>query len=139
MEFSLSSLVHMFPADHRKGRPRVEIRSLSFLHGRVGTFASTGKVELKWPISNSLVSAATLRCHDLTGERERGCCSVAQSCPSLCDPMNCSTPGLPVHHQLPELAQTHVHRVGDAIQPSHPLSSPSPPAFSFSRHQGLFQ
>ena len=54
--------------------------------------------------------------------------SVAQSCPTLCDPMNCSTPGLPVHHQLPEFTQTHVHRVGDAIQPSHPLSSPSPPA-----------
>ena len=54
--------------------------------------------------------------------------SVAQSCPTLCDPMNPSTPGLPVHHQLPEFTQTHVHRVGDAIQPSHPLSSPSPPA-----------
>ena len=54
--------------------------------------------------------------------------SVAQSCPTLCDPMNRSTPGLPVHHQLPEFTQTHVHRVGDAIQPSHPLSSPSPPA-----------
>ena len=52
--------------------------------------------------------------------------SVAQSCLTLCDPMNCSTPGLPVHHQLPEFTQTHVHRVGDAIQPSHPLSSPSP-------------
>ena len=57
----------------------------------------------------------------------------------LCDPMNCSTPGLPVHHQLPELAQTQVHRVGNAIQPSHPLSSPSPPAFSLSQQQGLFQ
>ena len=54
--------------------------------------------------------------------------SVAQSCPTLCDPMNCSTPGLPVHHHLPEFTQTHIHRVGDAIQPSHPLSSPSPPA-----------
>ena len=54
--------------------------------------------------------------------------SVAQSCPTLCDPMNCSTPGLPVHHQLWESTQTHVHRVGDAIQPSHPLLSPSPPA-----------
>ena len=54
--------------------------------------------------------------------------SVAQSCPSLCDPMDCSMPGIPVHHQLPEFTQTHVHRVGDAIQPSHPLSSPSPPA-----------
>ena len=63
--------------------------------------------------------------------------SVAQSCPTLCDPMDCSMPGLPVHHQLPEFTQTHVHQVGDAIQPSHPLSSPSPPAFNLSQHQGL--
>ena len=65
--------------------------------------------------------------------------SVAQSCPTLCDPMNHSTPGLPVHHQLPEFTQTHVHRVSDAMQPSHPLSSPSPPAFNISQHQGLFK
>ena len=65
--------------------------------------------------------------------------SVAQLCLTLCDPMDCSTSGLPVHHQLPELAQTHVHRVGDAIQPSHPLSSPSPPAFNLYLHQGLFK
>ena len=65
--------------------------------------------------------------------------SVAQSCPTLCDPMNCSTPGLPVHHQLPEFTQTHVHRVHDAIQPSHPLLSPSPPAPNPSQHQSLFQ
>ena len=65
--------------------------------------------------------------------------SVAQSCPSLCDPMNRSTPGLPVHHQLLEPTQTHVHRVSDAIQPSHPLSSPSPPTFNLSQHQGLFK
>jgi len=65
--------------------------------------------------------------------------SVAQSCPTLFDPMNHSTPGLPVHHQLPEFTQTHVHRVSDAIQPSHPLSSPSPPAPNPSQHQSLFQ
>ena len=65
--------------------------------------------------------------------------SVAQSCPTLRDPMNRSTPGLPVHHQLPELTQPHVHRVSDPIQPSHPLSSPSPPAPSPSQHQSLFQ
>ena len=65
--------------------------------------------------------------------------SVTQSCPTLCDPMNHSTPGLPVHHQLPEFTQTHVHWVSDAIQPSHPLSSPSPPALSLSQHQGLFK
>ena len=64
-------------------------------------------------------------------------CSVALSCLSLCDPMDCSTPGLPVHHQFPELTETHVHRVSDAIQPSHPLSSPSPPAFNLSHHQGF--
>ena len=64
--------------------------------------------------------------------------SVAQSCPTLCDPMNRSMPGLPVHHQLPEFTPTHAHRVGDAIQPSHPLSSPSPPACNPSQHQGLF-
>ena len=65
--------------------------------------------------------------------------SVAQSCPTLCDPINRSTPGLPVHHQIPEFLQTHGHWVSDAIQPSHPLSSPSPPAFNLSQHQGLFQ
>ena len=65
--------------------------------------------------------------------------SVAQSCPTLCNPMNCSTPGLPVHHQLPEFTQTHIHRVSDAIQPSHPLSSPSPPAPNPFQHQILFQ
>ena len=65
--------------------------------------------------------------------------SVAQSCLTLCDPMNHSTPGLPVHHQLPESTQTHVHWVSDAIQQSHPLSSPSPPALNLSQHQGLFQ
>ena len=63
--------------------------------------------------------------------------SVSQSCPTLCDPMNRSTPGLPVHHQLPEFTQTHVHRVSDATQPSHPLLSPSPPALNLSQHQGL--
>ena len=65
--------------------------------------------------------------------------SVAQSCPTLCDPMNRSTPGLPVPHQLPKFTQTHVHRVSDAIQPSHPLLSPSPPASNPSQHQDLFQ
>ena len=64
--------------------------------------------------------------------------SVAQSCPTLCDPMNRSMPGLPVHHQLPESTQTHVHRVSDAIQPSHLLLSPSPPALNLSQHQDLF-
>ena len=65
--------------------------------------------------------------------------SVAQSCPALCDPMNHSTPNHPVHHQLPEFTQTHIHLVGDAIQPSHPLSSSSPPAPNPFQHQNLFQ
>ena len=64
--------------------------------------------------------------------------SVAQLCPTLCNPMDCRMPGLPVHHQLLESTQTHVHWIGDAIQPSHALSSPSPPAFNLSQHQGLF-
>ena len=67
------------------------------------------------------------------------CCSVTKLCPTLCDPMKCSTPGFPVLHCVLEFAQTHVHWVGDAIQPSHPLSSPSPPAPNPSQHQGIFQ
>ena len=73
-------------------------------------------------------SAETLNCR----------CSVAQSCLALCDPMDCSTPGFPVHHHLLEFSQTHVPWVGDTIQPSHSLSSPSPPAFNISQPQGLF-
>ena len=65
--------------------------------------------------------------------------SVTQSCPTLCDPMDCSTPGFPVHQQFPELTQSLVHQVSDAIQPSHPLLSPSPLTFNLSQHQGLFQ
>ena len=64
---------------------------------------------------------------------------AAQSCPTLCNPMDCSTPGLPVDHQLPEITKIHGHPIGNAIQPSHPLLSPSPPTFNFSQHQGLFQ
>ena len=69
------------------------------------------------------------------------CISSVQllTCVRLCEPMDCSTPGLPFHHQLPKLAQTHVRLVSDVIQPSHPLSFPSPPAFNLSQHQGLFQ
>ena len=76
---------------------------------------------------------------DWSRDLESKISSVTQSCLTLCDPMNCSMPGLPVHHQLLEFTQTHVHWVGDAIQPTHPLSSPSPPAFTLSQHQGLFQ
>ena len=79
-----------------------------------------------------LITLAVLRCSVQFS-------SVGQSCLTLCDPMNCSTPGLPVHHQLPEFSQTHVHRVDDAIQPYHPLSSPFPLAPNPSQHQSLFQ
>ena len=96
-----------------------------------------------------LPSQGCLYLSKMLREHQSSCCygsvifaqfsSVAQLCPILCYPMDCSMPGFPVHHQLPELVQTHVHWVGDAIQPSHPLSSPSPPAFNRSQHQGLFQ
>ena len=101
---------------------------------------------VSWPLVKSLKGISPTQ--QLAGSKWRALkpraldsqfSSVAQSCLTLCDPMNCSTPGFPVHHQLPELLQTHVHQVGDAIQPSHPLSSPSPPAFSLSQHQDLFQ
>ena len=78
-------------------------------------------------------------CHIYTHWNTQSVSSVTQSCSTLCDPMNLSTPGLPVYHKLPEFTQTHAQRVGNAIQPSHPLSSPSPPAPNPSQHQGLFQ
>jgi len=86
------------------------------------------------------ISTAALRqLHQCHLSRFHQFSSVAQSCLTLCHPMNRSTPGLPVHHQLPEFTQTHVRRVSDAIQPSHPLSSPSLPAPNPSQHQSLFQ
>ena len=87
---------------------------------------------LVWTVQNQNTAS-------LTGLHLVQFSSVVQSCPTLCNTMNRSTPGLPVHHQLPEFTQTYVHRVGDAIQPSHPLSSPSPPAPNPSQHQSLFQ
>ena len=86
-----------------------------------------------------LIGAKVLWHHRGKGIRSDQIRSVTQLCPNLCDPMNRSTPGLPVHHQLPEFTETHIHQVGDAIQPSHPLSSPSPPAPNPSQHKGLFQ
>ena len=97
---------------HHRMEPLKEFLSLFYLHSMASCFHQLAGVQLS---------------------------SVTQSCPTLCDPMNCSTQGLPVHHQLPEFTQTHIHRVSDAIQPSHPLSSPSPPAPNPSQHQGLFQ
>ena len=93
-------------------------------------------------ISESFVKCSSLSfvsVRDYLTERGLQFSSVVQSCPTLCNPVDCSTPGLPVRHQLLELTQTHVHWVGDAIQPSHPLLSSSPPAFNLSQHQGLFQ
>ena len=87
------------------------------------------------PHKKMLLSLLFTHGHHLTGQFS----SVIQSCPTLCNPMDCSMPGLPAHHQLQELTQTHVHWVSEATQPSHPLSSPSPPALNLSQHQGLFQ
>ena len=96
--------------------------------------AAVFTVTKKW---KKLISQWNKMKHIHTMEPSVQFSSVAQSCPTLCDPMNRSTPGLPVHHQLPEFTQTHVHRVSDAIQPSHPLSSPSPPAPNPSQHQSF--
>ena len=92
-------------------------------------------------VPNRERSMSRLYCHPayLTDMQSQSVSSVTQSCLTLCNPIDCSMPGLPVHHQLLEFTQTHVHRVGDAIQPSHPLLSPSPLAFNLSRHWGLFK
>ena len=107
-----------------------QLREVSIYHGFryvLYTFLSSSSGTLLMPMFICLMSSSIQFS------------SVAQSCQTLCDPMNRTTPGLLVHHQLPEFTQTHVHRVGDAIQPSHPLSSPSPPALNPSQHQSLFQ
>ena len=96
--------------------PNPEIKPMSLTSLALAPLASSGKLSSAFQFS-----------------------PVAQSCPTLCNPMNQSMPGLPVHHRLPEFTQIHVHCVGDAIQPSHPLSSPSPPTFNLSQHQGLFK
>ena len=102
-------------------------------------------------VPESEMSEATACTHNFFSRKEKGkkilsyeciipsVSSVTHLCPTLCYPLNCSTPGLPVHYQLPEFTQTHVHWVSDAIQTSHPLPSPSPPALNLSQHQGLFQ
>ena len=108
------------------------------LHSRLLLGSVIRVLEKDWRRKNS--SAPLLLCFSILSNcfsSDPSPCSVTQSCPTLCNPMDCSTPGFPVHHQLPELAQTHVHRVSDAIQPSHPLLFPSPPAFNLSQQQGL--
>ena len=105
-----------------KGRPKLGVKLL---------ISFSKKLSLSWISSSWKTTTRTFSSVQFS--------SVAQSCPTLCDQMNHSMPSLPVHHQLPEFTQTHVHRVSDAIQPSHPLSSPSPPVPNLSQHQGLFQ
>ena len=103
--------------------PEPQTLSTAF-HSRTGIWPSWAKIIRAFPrASNGIVQFS----------------SVAQLCPTLCNPMDGNTPGLPVHYRLLEFTQTHVHWVGDAIQPSHPLSSPSPPTFNLSQHQGLFK
>ena len=99
-----------------------------------GSKAATGDINLhEEQLSGSTSRPRGQVCQNVN------CCSVTQSCLTLCDPVDCSTPGLPVHHQLPEFTQTHVHWVSDAIQPSHPLLFPSPPAFNLSQHQSFLK
>ena len=125
--------------------PRYEFHlSRSYTHRVLGGGLSAG---LKSPDPANHSKEGLLSCHvcqNMHLSRHQNIImfqfsSVTQSCPTFCDPMNHSTPGLPVHHQLPDFTQTHVHRVGNAIQPSHPLSSPFPPAPNPSQHQSLFQ
>ena len=116
--------------------------------GIEGTYLNIIKAIYDKPKANIILNSEKLKAFPLKLATRQGCplsplssvqfSSVAQSCLTLCNPMNCSMPGLPVHHLLPEFTQTHVHQVGDAIQPSHPLSSPSPPALNPFQHQGLF-
>ena len=96
-------------------------------------------IELVIPFNHLMLSRPLASCPQYSQASGSQLSSVTQSCLTLCDPMNCSTPDLPVHHQLPESTQTHVHWVSDAIQTFHSLSSLSPPAFNLSQHQGLFQ
>ena len=107
-----------------------------------GRFYAFSWADLAWFEGNQRIWANVLNCIELNWhvlDRGGGCCSGTQVCPTLCKPLDCSKPGFPVLHYLPDFAQSHTHRVDDAIQPSHPLSLPSPPAFSLSQHQGLFQ
>ena len=119
--------------------PKFWIASIYFMCGSFCLkYSLTDSSQSSWRISlPTQSSSGCLSCLSLSSVQFWT--SVAQSCPTLCDPMNCSTPGLPVHHQLPEFTQTHVHRVSDAIQPPHPLSSPSPPIPNPSQQQSLFQ
>ena len=113
----------------------LNLHLLSLLHWQAGflPLAPPGRPPVLDTLSYLISHSLTSRCSSVQFS------SVAQLRLTLCDPMNCSTPGLPVHHQLQEFTQTHIHRVRDAIQLFHPLSSPSPPASNLSQHHGLFQ
>ena len=145
---------HMgFPSDSSGKEPACQCRK----HRDVGSIPGSGRSLEEGMATHSRILAwripTLLSCNDLFVTRGRqgskavhglGSCTfsvqfVVQSCPTLGDTMDCSVPGLPVHHQLPEPTQAHVHHVGDVIQPSHPLSAPSPPAFNISQHQGFFK
>ena len=140
----------------RRQRRKKDVSLVCFLKTwrmRRNNHVKTGRRDPKVPLlEKSWYTQVSLRWtvgleHRERGERKKigggqqlsGGSSVAESCPTLCNPMDCSRLGFPVHHQLPKLAQTHVHRVSDAIQPSHSLSSPSPPTFNVSQSQGPFQ
>ena len=136
----------------KRQNPKIKKKNLHCLVGRISLFCTIShRSQWEWVpdthSSNLLVNTPSIGSLSfwltLLIPSQISCYSVqfspvAQSCPTLCDPMNHSTPGLPVHHQRPEFTQTHVHRVRDAIQPSHPLLSPSPPAPNPSQHQSLF-
>ena len=134
---------------HIKNQENVTMENKDILNGnslRNGPDVGMTRIFFNECIKTYTVKSTQHEVRTVNGKFEQTCenysiqfSSVAQSCPTVCDPMNRSTPGLPVHHQLPEFTQTHVHRVRDAIQPSHPLSSPSPPAPNPSQHQSLFQ
>ena len=117
-------------ADHHDRQyEKVLLLYLFYIGGRWGT-VTWFMVRIQWDDAHTQI---------LEHQMAHPFSSATQSCPTLCDPMDCSTPGFPVHHQLLEPTQTHVHRISDAIQPSHPLLSPSPPTFDLSQHHGLFQ
>ena len=124
-----------------RGSPQPRDRTqVSHTAGRHFTIWATREAPLhRQDCNNHLCPLNWFSCSLICPGENLGISSVTQLCLTLCNPMDCSMPGLPVHHQLPELTHTHIHWVSDDIQPSHPLSSPSPPAFNLSQHQGLFE